>query len=88
MSFSILKLSGRRGVGHHARKASGVEDAFLAVEIPAAVLLRLKPALELVGQPAHGALERLELLVEIGAKAFELLRFGKVLGLDFLVIGR
>jgi hypothetical protein len=51
-----------------------------------AVLLRLQPALKLVGKAADRALQGFELLVEIGAQAFQLLRLGQILGLDFLVV--
>jgi hypothetical protein len=42
VSFSTLKDSGVVGVRHHAGEPAGVEDAFLAVELPAPVLLRLQ----------------------------------------------
>ncbi len=49
--------------------------------------MRLQPALKLVRQPRHRTLERVELLVEIGAQPFELGRFGQILGKDLLVVG-
>ena len=48
--------------------------------------MRLQPALQLVGEPADRAFQRVELLVEIGAQPFQLGRFGQVLGGDFLVV--
>ena len=59
-----LEAQRLQGIGHHAGQACGVEQAFLEVEFPAAILLCHQPALQLVGKPRHGAGEVLELLVE------------------------
>src|SRR5690606_15406594 len=64
---------------------AGVQNPFLLVELPAAVLLGLQAALQLVGQAADRAAQRFQLLVEIGAQPFKLCRVGKVLGPDLLV---
>ena len=48
-------------------------------------MLRLKAALQLVGQPRDGAFQRFKLLVQIGAQAFQLGRFGQFLGADFFI---
>ena len=82
-----LERQGRGRVGDHAGEPSGIEDAFLAVELPRPVLLRLQAALKLVGKAADRALERFELLVEILPEPFELGGFGQVLGADLLVMG-
>ena len=81
-----LEAERRGGRGDDAGEAAGVEDALLQVELPGAVLLRLQPPLQLVGQPRDGALERVELLVEIGAQAFQLGRLGQVRRADDLVM--
>ena len=82
----LLEAERRGGVGDDAGQAACVEDAFLQVEMPGPVLLCLQAALQAVGQPADRPLQGFELLVEIGAQAFQFRRFGKVLGGDFLVI--
>ena len=64
---------------------SRIQNAFFQVKQPTAVLLRLQPALQLVGQPRDRTLQGVQLLVEIGAQAFQLGRFGKFFGLDFLI---
>ena len=83
-----LERQGRHRVRHHPRQPAGVERALLEVEVPRPVLLRLQPPLQPVGQPRHRALQRLELLVEIGAQPLELGRVGEVLGADLLVEAR
>ena len=55
--------------------------------LPGARLLRLEPALELVRQSRHGALQGVELLVEIGPQALELGGLGQILGAGLLVEG-
>ena len=60
---------------------------FVEVEVPAAVLLREQAPLQAVGEPRHGAMQRLELLVEKGAQALELVSVAELLGADDLVIG-
>ena len=40
-------------IDHDARKPRGVENPFLEIEIPGAVLLRHQEPLELVRQPRH-----------------------------------
>ena len=74
-------------VDDDAGKPRSVERAFLEVEIPAAVLLREQPPLQPVGEPRHRAVQRLELLVEKGAQAIELVGVAQLLGVDDLVIG-
>ena len=85
VSRSRLKRERRHRVGDDARQPAGVEGALLEVELPGPALLRLQPALQPVGEPRHRALQRLELLVEIGAQPLELDRVGEVLGGDLLV---
>ncbi len=81
-----LEAKRRRGVGHHPRQTARIQHALFQIELPAAVLLCLQAALQLVGQPADRALERLELLIQIGAQALQLDRLGQVLGADFFVV--
>ena len=68
-----------------ARQPRRIEQAFLEVELPGAVLLRHQPALQPVGEPRDHALQMRELLVEIAAQAVELLRLAQILGRDGLV---
>ena len=42
--------------------------------------------MQLVGQTADRAFQRFKLLIQIGAQAFKLCRFGKVFGPDHLVM--
>jgi len=44
-------------VDHHARQPRGIEDAFLQIELPRAILLGHQAPLQPVGQPRHHALE-------------------------------
>ena len=48
-------------------------------------MLRLQPALQLVGQTADGAFQRFELLIEIGPKTLKLLRLCQIFGSNFLI---
>ena len=48
-------------------------------------MLGLKAALQLVGQPRDSTFQRFKLLVQIGAQAFQLGRFGQFLGADFFI---
>ncbi len=75
------------GVDDDAGEPRGVDHAFLKVEVPAAVLLGEKPPLKPVGEPRHGAVQGLQLLVEKGAQAVELVGVAQLLGVDDLVIG-
>ena len=77
-----LGLEGERmhRVDDHPRQPRGVDQAFLEVEVPGAVLLRHQPPLQAVGEPPDGALEMGELLVEIGAQPVELGDVAEVLG--------
>ena len=68
-----------------ARQPRRIEQAFLEVEFPGAVLLRHQTALQPVGEPRDHALQMRELLVEIAAQAVELLRLAQILGGDGLV---
>ena len=81
VSRSALKDERLHRVDDDARQARGVDDAFLEVEVPAAVLLRHQAALQAVGEAADGALQMGELLVEIGAQAVELGDVAEILGL-------
>ena len=65
-------------VGDDAHQSCRVEQAFLLIEIPAAVLLRHQPALQAVGQLGHRRLQRDELLVEIGAQTGQFLVVAQV----------
>ncbi len=69
----------------NAGEPCGVEQAFLLIEIPSARLLRHQSALETVGKPRHRTRQVGQLLVEIGAKAFELVRIAQLACLDDLV---
>ena len=85
--MSLLDLEAQRlqRIGDDAGQPRGVEQALLEVELPAAVLLRHQPALQLVGEPRDGAREALELLVEQGAELVELVGRAELGGLDDLV---
>ena len=72
-------------VGDDAGQPRRVEQALFEVEFPAAVLLRHQPALQLVGEPRHGAGEVFELLVEQGPQLVEFLGRAEFGGLDDLV---
>ena len=63
-----------------ARQPRRIEQAFLEIEFPGAVLLRHQAALQPVGEPRHHALQMRELLVEIAAQPVELLRLAQLLG--------
>ena len=72
-----------------ARQPRRIEQAFLEIEFPGAVLLRHQPALQAVGEAGDDALQMRELLVEIAAQAVEFLRLAQFLGRDGLVeLGR
>jgi hypothetical protein len=73
------------GIGHHPRQARRIENAFLEIEFPGAVLLRHQSALEAVGEPRDDALQMRELLVEIAAQALQLIMVAQVFGRDHLV---
>ena len=68
-----LHLEGerRQRIGHDAGNAGGIEDAFLDIEIPGAVLLCHQAALQPIGEPCHHAGEIDQLLVEKCAQPFE-----------------
>ena len=85
MSCSTLKDSGMERIDDDARQAGGIEQAFLEIEIPGAVLLRHQPALQAVGEPRHHALKIGQLLVEIVAQPRQLLAVAEILGGDLLV---
>ena len=72
-------------VGDDAGEARGVEDAFVEIELPGAVLLRHQAALQAIGELADHALEMRELLVEMVAQAAEFLGVAQRVGLDDLV---
>ena len=69
----------------HAGEPRGVQQAFLLIEIPAAVLLRHQPALEPVGELGDDALEALQLRIEIGTQAAQFFVVAQLLGVDDLV---
>ncbi len=73
------------GIGDHARQPCRIEDAFLEVEFPGAVLLRHQAALQPVGKPRDDALQMRELLVEIAAQPFQFVVVAQILGRDHLV---
>src|SRR5581483_1289333 len=83
----LLMHEGQRviGIDHHARQPRRIQDAFLEVELPGAVLLRHQPPLQPVGEPRHNALQMCELLVEIGAQPLQFVVIAQVLGRDDLV---
>ena len=73
------------GIGDDARQSRRIQNAFLEVEFPGAVLLRHQSALEAVGEAGDDALQMRELLVEIGAQAFQFIVIAEVFGCDHLV---
>ena len=73
------------GVGDHARQPRRIEDAFLEVELPGAVLLRHQAALQPVGEPRDDALQMRKLLVEVAAQAFQLVMVAEIFGRDHLI---
>ena len=72
-------------VDDDAGEPRGIEHALLEVEFPAAVLLGHQPALQPVGEARDHALQRRQLLVEIGAQPVELLGVAEFLGADDFV---
>ncbi len=82
----FLEGQGRGGIDHHSGQARGVEQAFLEVEGPGAVLLGHQPPLQPVGQARDHAGEGGQLLVEIGAQPLQLLGLAEVGGSDDLVV--
>ena len=72
-------------IGDHARQPRRVQNAFLEIEFPGAVLLRHQPALQAVGEPRDDALQMRKLLVEIGAQALQLIVVAEIFGCDHLV---
>ena len=73
------------GIGDHARQPRRIENAFLEIELPGAVLLRHQAALQPVGEPRDDALQMRELLVEIGAQPFQFVMVAEIFGRDHLV---
>ncbi len=73
------------GIGDHARQPRRIEDAFLEVELPGAVLLRHQPTLQPVGEPRDDALQMRELLVEVAAQPFQFVMVAEIFGRDHLV---
>ena len=86
----LLALEGQRllRIDDDARQARGVEDAFLQVEGPRAVLLRHQAPLQSVGEARDDGREVAELLVEVGAQALQLLGLAQLLRRDDLVKAR
>ena len=74
-------------VDDDAGEACRIDHALVEIEVPAAVLLGEQTALQAIGEPRHGAVQRLQLLVEKGAQAVELVGIAELLGVDDLVIG-
>ena len=68
-----------------ARQPRRIEQAFLEVEFPGAVLLRQQQPLQPIGEPRDDALQMRKLLVEIAAQPVELFRLAQLLGADDLV---
>ena len=62
-----------------------IEQTFLEIELPGAVLLRQQQPLEFVGQASDHALQVRQLLVEIAAQPFQFFRFAQVLGANHFV---
>ena len=72
-------------IGDHAGETRRIEQTFLEIELPAAALLRHQAALQLVGEPRHGAREVLELLVEQRAELVQFFGRAELGRLDDLV---
>ncbi len=83
----LFALEGERllRVDDDALQPRRIENAFLKVEFPRAVLLRQQTALQPVGEPADDGGEVLQLLVEIGTQPLELFRLAERFGGDGLV---
>ena len=63
--FALAFIGERAGrIGDDAGEARRIEHAFLEIEIPAAVLLRQQPALQLVRKLRDGGRQRFQFLVE------------------------
>ena len=87
--FGVLfdfERQGRSRVCHNPREAARIQNALFLVKRPASVLLCLKAALQFVCQPRHGALQGFQLLIKIGAQAFQFGRFSQIFGTDFFVV--
>ena len=62
----------RRGrVGNDASEAARIQQPFIEIEFPTAVLPGQQPALQFVGEPSDCAFQRFQLLVEKSSQAFE-----------------
>jgi len=83
----LFALVGEREhrIDNDAREPRGIEDAFLEIEFPIAVLLRHQEALQLVRQSRHDPLHRLQLLIEEIAQSIEFFRVAQIGGGDRFV---
>ena len=72
-------------IGDDARQPRRIENTFLEIELPGAILLRHQAALQAVGEAANSALEMGELLVEESAQAVEFRFVAKLFRGDRLV---
>ena len=68
-------------------KRAASSMTFLKIKIPAAILLRQEPALQLVRELCHRGRERFQFLVEERAKTLEFFRRGQLIGADLFVVG-
>ena len=83
----LLDLEGQRveRIGEDPRQPRRVQQPFLEIELPGAVLLGHEPALQPVGEPGHHALQAGQLLVEIVAQPRQLIAVAQLLRRDRFV---
>ena len=85
VAFALVRQ--RAGwIGDDARQACGVEHAFFEIEIPAAVLLREKLALQFIGEFRDGSRKRFQLFVEECAQALQFFGRRKLGRADLFVV--
>ena len=85
VSFSRLNDKRMHRIDDDARQPRRIEQPFLQIEFPGAILLRQQQPLQPVGEPRDDALQMRKLLVEIAAQPVELFRLAELLGADGLV---
>ena len=73
------------GIGNDSGQSRGVQHAFVQIEVPAAILLSKKPALQLIGEARNRRRKRLQFLVEERSQSLEFFRTRQLIGADFFV---
>ena len=76
--FLVLERQRLIGIDHHARQPRRIENAFLQIKLPGAILLRHQATLKAVGEPRHDALQVRKLLVEIATQPLQFVMIAEV----------